>query len=738
MIFNRITIDGFGIIGKKVTINFPSDGKIGISGDNESGKSTLFDAIEYALFGKSSSSKSKDELITWNKEKFSLSLDFTSGDKSYRIERSVSTRGHKAKLVQLVNGQPVHNTEVNTITEISDTIEDILGLDRDSYSKLIYIRQKELDGLKDLVKSKRTQLINKVMGISIFDDAYQKAHDDSKEKETERENLLRTIDFIKANHDNYISKSERVKVLEKKIEPLKVEIKKLGKEIGELKLKLNEHKKAKEYISKKETLDAKTDQHKTLVRQLTERKNDEKKKNDYEKFLTPKFEEEYEKTEKAFNDMSQQEQKIQGEEKIIDEQKQSVPNNEIEQPELKQKSSSKRNIGVICVIMGGISLAMSPALPFLVIPGIALFAISAIFIRQWKKLQGKLDDYREKFLPTRRVISMKEEELEGYKKTLKEIQNRNGMQSSTEAESKLEELNKTITETLGVKNLAEARGVKRDLELNLDEDGIKQLKPKIDELIKTIDDETKILEGIKKSFPTEYDIQSGASKFKKTEDSLEKTQEEKNGKDIDHETKTSLKIQLEKDCEDLKPDYEIYPSKLNEIAEIENDEKLLNFVTDQFKKISFNLRERVLPQAEIEINRMLPLITNNRYSNFEISEDLKFTVYVKEANGFKQRDLFSGGTQDQFLIALRLAFTKSILDSRIRADEYAFFMDEPISSSDQKRKAGIFELLDVPQVKQTFKQTFIIAHEDISDLVKHHLILERDSDDHTKIKSQSW
>ena len=78
MIFNKISIDGFGIIGKKVTINFPSDGKIGISGDNESGKSTLFDAIEYALFGKSS--KSKDELITWNKEKFSLSLDFTSGD----------------------------------------------------------------------------------------------------------------------------------------------------------------------------------------------------------------------------------------------------------------------------------------------------------------------------------------------------------------------------------------------------------------------------------------------------------------------------------------------------------------------------------------------------------------------------------------------------------------------------------------------------------------------------------
>ena len=74
------------------------------------------------------------------------------------------------------------------------------------------------------------------------------------------------------------------------------------------------------------------------------------------------------------------------------------------------------------------------------------------------------------------------------------------------------------------------------------------------------------------------------------------------------------------------------------------------------------MRNKVLPHARFIINQILPTLTSDRYSDFEISEDLKFKVHSNEAGGFKEREIFSGGTQDQFLIALRLAFTQSILD----------------------------------------------------------------------------
>ena len=76
------------------------------------------------------------------------------------------------------------------------------------------------------------------------------------------------------------------------------------------------------------------------------------------------------------------------------------------------------------------------------------------------------------------------------------------------------------------------------------------------------------------------------------------------------------------------------------------------------------------------------------------------------------------------------------MDSRVRSDEYSLFMDETISSSDEARKTGIFDLLN--QVQSTFKQIFIIAHEDISDVVDHHLVLQSGEDGFTTIKSRSW
>ena len=194
--------------------------------------------------------------------------------------------------------------------------------------------------------------------------------------------------------------------------------------------------------------------------------------------------------------------------------------------------------------------------------------------------------------------------------------------------------------------------------------------------------------------------------------------------------------QIEKDLGRLKPDFDSYPSLKDEVESTNKEINLLKRVNFELSETSKDMRNKVLPHARFIINNILPTLTSDRYSDFEITEDLKFKVHSNEAGGFKEREIFSGGTQDQFLIALRLAFTESILDSRVMADKYSLLMDECTASSDEIRKQGIFEVLS--SMKETFSQIFIIAHEDIATFVDHNMVIERNERGYTQIKSKSW
>lgn len=193
---------------------------------------------------------------------------------------------------------------------------------------------------------------------------------------------------------------------------------------------------------------------------------------------------------------------------------------------------------------------------------------------------------------------------------------------------------------------------------------------------------------------------------------------------------------IEEDLARTKLGFENYPLVKQRSTQLSEEVRVLDRVTEEIRATGTELRAKVLPAARYILNQLLPVITDGRYTDLEISEDFQFQVHSSEAGGFKKRDVFSGGTQDQFLIALRLAFTQAILDSRVRADEYSLFLDECTASSDDIRKQGIFQVLD--SMKATFSQIFIVAHEDISPFVDHHLALERGADGYTVVRARSW
>ncbi len=82
-----------------------SEGIILITGLNESGKSTILDAVLYALFGRvirPSKMPSNDDIISYGNGEAQVRLEFDIGENRYRVVREVhKTRPNRATLVEV-------------------------------------------------------------------------------------------------------------------------------------------------------------------------------------------------------------------------------------------------------------------------------------------------------------------------------------------------------------------------------------------------------------------------------------------------------------------------------------------------------------------------------------------------------------------------------------------------------------------------------------------------------------
>ena len=136
---------------------------------------------------------------------------------------------------------------------------------------------------------------------------------------------------------------------------------------------------------------------------------------------------------------------------------------------------------------------------------------------------------------------------------------------------------------------------------------------------------------------------------------------------------------------------------------------------------------KVLPSTVRNMRLLLPLLTQERYRDVEITDDYRIRVWDESARALKAKDIFSGGTRDQLSLALRLAFALATLPEELGSAPAFIFLDEPLSSFDQARTEALVGLLTRGGlIAESFDQIFVISHSQSFDpeLFDYHLELE--------------
>jgi len=118
----------------------------------------------------------------------------------------------------------------------------------------------------------------------------------------------------------------------------------------------------------------------------------------------------------------------------------------------------------------------------------------------------------------------------------------------------------------------------------------------------------------------------------------------------------------------------------------------------------------VKQNVEKNMMQFLPTLTDNRYNMARIDEtNYRIEVYDKQAKTWRGKGVFSGATQDQFSLALRLAFAISTIPSSRGARPGFIFLDEPLSGFDAQRRNGFMQLLR-EELSKHFDQVIVISH----------------------------
>ena len=203
----KLTLSAFGPYAGRTTIDFSrlcENGIFLITGDTGAGKTTIFDAISFALYGEGSGGKERRASKSFRSDYAArdtetyVELEFRHRQHTYRLKRNPvylrqSRRGDDlveqkaaAELTELDTGECWTGTD-----EVKDRAQELIGLTQDQFAQTVMIAQGDFLKILNARSDDRKKLFQQLFNTSLYADLQKKA----KEKCSAAAQLQKELDL---------------------------------------------------------------------------------------------------------------------------------------------------------------------------------------------------------------------------------------------------------------------------------------------------------------------------------------------------------------------------------------------------------------------------------------------------------------------------------------------------------------------------------------------------------------
>ena len=172
---HKLTISAFGPYAGKTEVDFDKFGTQGlflITGDTGAGKTTIFDAITYALFGEASGSSRSDSMFrsTYADPEVPtfVELQFEYGGRQYLVRRSPQQERPKARGTGFTTQKAEASLQIGdeppitVVKDVNARLVEILGVNFSQYSQIAMIAQGQFRELLLAETKKRAEIFRSI------------------------------------------------------------------------------------------------------------------------------------------------------------------------------------------------------------------------------------------------------------------------------------------------------------------------------------------------------------------------------------------------------------------------------------------------------------------------------------------------------------------------------------------------------------------------------------------------
>lgn len=202
----KLTIAGFGPYAGVQELDFASLGTGGlylITGDTGAGKTTIFDAITFALFGEASGDNREPNMLRSKYAKAEdptyVELTFAYAGKEYTVRRNPEYERAKSRgtgTTKQTADATLTYPDGHVVTKLKDvdkSIREIIGLNREQFSQVAMISQGDFRRLLQADTKERQKIFRDIFGTTLFVTLQNQLKEKASQVREEREQAQRSI-----------------------------------------------------------------------------------------------------------------------------------------------------------------------------------------------------------------------------------------------------------------------------------------------------------------------------------------------------------------------------------------------------------------------------------------------------------------------------------------------------------------------------------------------------------------